>query len=267
MHVFDGFEPLHQPAELRQAADFHRGRDHGGLVVVDLHFGPGEVDLALGDDRRDVAQQPGAVPGFDLDSDRVQLPAAGVPLDLDDAFLVGDVQDVLAAGSMDRDPLATGDIAADWIARHRIAALCDLREHPALTLDANLTGRFELRDERDERKLTIPIGLLAGRHVLEQHRMWADVAAPDSGVEIIQLRESTLAGELQDPLVSGWSQRPLLHAPEFLVEELLAFADVFFAPFLLEPDADLLRGARRLDEAQPVAAGSMRSLRCEIGRA
>src|ERR1700694_3856458 len=263
MDVFDGLEPLHQPAELRQAADFHRGRDHRGLVVVDLHFGPGKVDLALGDDRRDVTQQPGAVPSFDLDSDRVELPAAGVPIDLYDAFLVGDVQDVLAACAMDRDPLAAGDIAADWIARHRIAALRDLREHAPLTLDANLTGGLELWNQRDERKLTIPILLLAGRHVLEQHRVWADVPVSDGGVEIIQLRESELAGELQDPLVPAAGPAPVVHPPEFLVGALLPFADVFLAPLLLEPAPDLLRSARRLDEAQPVAAGSVRSLRGE----
>src|ERR1700716_3888590 len=235
--VFDGLQPLHQPAELRQAADFHGGRNHRGLVVVDLHFGAGEVDLALGDDGRDVAQQPGAVPGFDLDADRVELAAARVPIDRDDALLVGDVHDVLAARAMHRDPLAPGDIAADRITGHGFAALRDLGQYAPLAFDANLTSGLELRNQWDKRKLTVPIRLgLSSRHVLEQHRVRADVAVADGGIEIIEVLEPKLAGELQNPLLPDRGQGALLHAPEFLVEQLLALADVFFTALLLEPD-------------------------------
>src|ERR1700730_8201518 len=260
MDVLDRFEALHQPAELGQAADLHRGGNHRGLVVVSLHCRPREVDLALGNDRCDVAQQAGTVPGLDLDADRVELPAASVPIDLDDPLLVGDIEDVRAARSVHRDPLTACDIAADEVARYRLAALRDLSEHTPLALDADLTGGLELWDQRNEWELAVAVGRLAGRHVLEQDGMRADIAVSDSGVEIIQVRESKLPGELQDLLVPDRGERPLLHPPEFLVEQLLALADVFFAPLLLEPDADLLRGARGLDKAQPVAAGPVRGL-------
>ena len=41
----------------------------------------GHVDAVLGDDGGDVAQQPGAVPGLDLDRDRVELRRLRVPVD------------------------------------------------------------------------------------------------------------------------------------------------------------------------------------------
>jgi hypothetical protein len=55
-------------------------------------------------------------------------------------------------------------------------------------------------------------------------------------------------------------QSALLHAPEFLVEQLLSLGDILLAPLLLEPHPDLLRSARCLDESQPVTAGSVRAL-------
>src|SRR5256885_10722697 len=169
--VLDRFQPFHQPAELGEAADLDRGRDHGRLVVVDLDFGAGEVDLAFGDHRRDIPEQAGSIPGLDLDPDRVQLAATGVPVDGHDAFLVADVHDVLAAGAMHGDPLAPGDVAADRVARHRLAALRDLGEHAALAFDANFAGGLELRDQRNERELAIAVRLrLTGRPVLEHHR-------------------------------------------------------------------------------------------------
>ena len=165
---------------------------------------------------------------------------------------------------MHRDALAAGDIAADRVTRHRLAALRDLGEHAALAFDANFAGRLELGDERNERELAVAVRLrLTGRHVLEEHRVGADVAVSDGGVEIVQVGEAKLPGELEHPLLADRGERPLLHPPELLVEQLLALGDVLLAPLLLEPDANLLRGSRRLDEAQPVAARSMRSLRGE----
>src|ERR671935_731275 len=41
VNVFDGLQPLHQPAQLGQAADLNGGRNHGGLVVIDLDLGAG----------------------------------------------------------------------------------------------------------------------------------------------------------------------------------------------------------------------------------
>src|SRR2546421_4823593 len=174
--VLDRFQPFHQPAELGEAADLNRGRDHSRLVIVDLDFGAGEVDLALGDHGRDIPKQAGSIPGLDLDPDRVQLAAAGVPVDRDDALLVADVHDVLAAGSMDRDPFAPGDVAADRVTRHRLAALRDLGEHASLAFDANLARGLELGDKRNQRELAIAVRLrLTARHVLEQHRVRAHV--------------------------------------------------------------------------------------------
>src|SRR5207248_5926133 len=66
----------------------------------------------------DLAEQSGAVPGFDLDADRIELAAAGIPIDLDNPLLVGHVHDVLAARSVHRDALAPGDVSADGVARY-----------------------------------------------------------------------------------------------------------------------------------------------------
>ena len=60
---------------------------------VDADVGGDDVDLVLGDDLGDVAEQAGPVVGLDADRDRVGLGRRGLPLDLDqpaDLALVDD---------------------------------------------------------------------------------------------------------------------------------------------------------------------------------
>src|SRR6266550_2526089 len=135
--VFDRFQALHQPAQLGETADLDGGGNHRGLVVVDLDFGTGQVDLALRDDGGDVTEQTGPVPGFDFDPNRVEL-AARVPIDLHHPLLVGHVHDVLAARPVHRNALAPGDVSTDRVAWYRLTALRDLREHPSFALHPDL---------------------------------------------------------------------------------------------------------------------------------
>src|SRR5438094_4848783 len=261
VHVFDRFQALHQATQLGQTADLHGRGDHGGLVVVDLHLGTGQVDLALRDDRGDVAEQSGAVPGFDFDADGIELAAARVPIDLNHPLLVGHVHDVLAGRPVHRDALAPGDVPADGVAWHGLAALRDLREHPAFALHPDLAGGLELRDQRDQGEYPIAVGLLTGRHVLQQDGVRADVPVSDRGVEIGEVSETKFPGQLEDSLITYGCQRSLLHAAELFVQLLLSLGDVLFAPLLLEPGANLLRRAGGLHEAQPVTTRAVRALR------
>src|SRR5207245_11428521 len=52
-----------------------------------------------------------------------------------------------------------------------------------------------------------------------------------------------------------------VHAMELLVEEVATLGYVLLAALALEPLADSLFGRRALDEVEPVATGSVRSLR------
>src|SRR5260370_21529553 len=129
--VADRLEAFEQAAELGEALHLDDGGDHRGAVVVDLDVGAAEVDLRLGDDAGDVTEQPGAIPGLDLDGHRVELPGAALPLHLDHPRRVDGVDDVDAARAVDADPLATGDVAANRFAGQGFAALGDDGEHVA----------------------------------------------------------------------------------------------------------------------------------------
>ena len=59
--------------------------------------GGDDVDLVLGDDLGDVAQQAGPVVGLDPDGDRVRLVGACLPLDVDEARDLALVDDGRAA--------------------------------------------------------------------------------------------------------------------------------------------------------------------------
>ena len=60
-------------------------RTIGGVIRPDRHVGGEDVDLRLGDDLGDVAQQARAVVRLDADRDRVGLGRRGLPLDVDQA--------------------------------------------------------------------------------------------------------------------------------------------------------------------------------------
>ena len=162
---------------------------------------------------------------------------------------------------MHGDPLAARDVAADRVAGHRLATLGDLGEDTAFTLDSDFAGRLELRDQRNEGELAVAVRLLAGRHVLQQHGVRTDVTVADSGVEVVEVGEVEFLCQLEHPLVADGGEGTLLHATELLVEQFLALGDVFFASLLLEPDADLLGGARGFDEGQPVATRTVGTFR------
>src|SRR5207237_7991346 len=113
VQVTDGLETLEKPAQLRQVLDLDDGRGHGSTVVVDLHVGATEIDLRLRDDRRDVSQEPGAIPGLDLDGHRIHLFCARLPLHLHQPTGVHHVAHVRTVAAVYRHTLPSRAVSAD----------------------------------------------------------------------------------------------------------------------------------------------------------
>ena len=163
---------------------------------------------------------------------------------------------------MDGDPLAPSDVSLDRVPGNGLAALGDLGQDTSLAFDPDLASRLELGHHRDERELAVAVRL-AGRHILEQHRVGADVTVSDRGEEIVEVVEVKLLGQLEHASVANRRKRPLLNPAKLFVEELFTLGDILLSTFLLEPGADLLGGSGGLDETEPVTAGTMRPLGSE----
>src|SRR4029450_2681180 len=110
-------------------------------VAAGGHGGRHDVDVVVGEDLGDVAEQLGPVKGLDLDGDREHARTRGVPLDLDDAVLVAaQVVGVGAVAPVDADPVAAGDEADDRVAGHRGAAAGQLDPDVVDALDDHATA-------------------------------------------------------------------------------------------------------------------------------
>ena len=83
------------------------------------------VDLVLGGDGAQVAQETDAVPGVDAHRNREEL-TARAPLDVNQALCLAAVDDVVAVGAVDRHAAGARDVADDLVAGHGVAAAGDL---------------------------------------------------------------------------------------------------------------------------------------------
>src|SRR5438309_1275113 len=91
------------------------------------------VDAVLRHDRRDVAHEPLAIPGFDLDRDWIEMRRLGVPVDGDHPIAVLRVDGVDAVGAVDGDALATRGVSDNCVARDWLAARRHRRQDSLLS--------------------------------------------------------------------------------------------------------------------------------------
>ena len=131
-------------------AHFEGEAAEGYAVPGGLDAGAEDVDVLVGEDPGDVAQEPGAVEGFYLDRYQEDAGVAWGPVDGDHALAlgVGEVFQVDAVGAVDGDAVAVGDEALDLVAGDRGAALgqADPDVGDALDLDARVAGGAGPRD-------------------------------------------------------------------------------------------------------------------------
>src|SRR5690554_3217845 len=233
--VADGGDAIHGAGHLADVADLD-GQRHAGAMIGAVGAGADadDVDLLVGEHRRDVAQQALAVQRLDLDVDRVAGVAAVVPADLDHALalLLGEPVQGRAVGAVDGDPLAAGDEAGDGVARDRLAALRHAGEQVADAVDADVA-------------LAVAAGLagpgmqdllgrlLPGRQQLVGQQRGdlraGDVVAADGGQEFLDLGETGLVRQLLE--VDVGEPQPV----QLALQRLAAGGDVLFLVLLAEP--------------------------------
>src|SRR5690606_22731124 len=108
----------------------------GDAFGAGRHRGRQDVDVLVGQDSRDVGEQPRAVERLDLDGHQEHAVGGGRPLDLDDtAVLLAQRVDVDAVHPVDRHAGATGDEPDDLVTGYRGAASGELDPHVRDTLD------------------------------------------------------------------------------------------------------------------------------------
>src|SRR6185503_13770392 len=83
-HVLELLDAAEDARELAHRCHLEGGPDDRRVVRPDRDVGREDVDLRLGHDLGDVAEEPGAVVGLDPDRDRVGLLRGGLPLDVDE---------------------------------------------------------------------------------------------------------------------------------------------------------------------------------------
>src|ERR1044071_6010996 len=83
--VLELLDPAQDARELADGGNLQGGPDDRAVIWTDGDVRGEDVDLRLGDDLGDVAQQPGAVIGLDAHRDRVGLLRRRFPLDIDEA--------------------------------------------------------------------------------------------------------------------------------------------------------------------------------------
>src|SRR5438309_2424730 len=259
VHVTHGLETLEKPAQLRQVLDLDDGRDHGSTVVVDLHIGATEIDLRLRDDRRDVSQEPGAIPGLDLDGHRIHLFCARLPLHLHQPVGVHHVAHIRTVAAVYRHTLSSRDVSADRLTGDGLAAAREACEHVGVAVHSHESRRCGRARQRDAERVLFrrAFAVAEAQHGAPR----ADVAVSDSRQKVVEGIELEFLSQLVELIVLDRAQRHLTQAAEFFVKRLAPLLDVLFSPLLLEPLPYLFPGARRLDEAQPVTRRTARTLR------
>ena len=111
-----------------------------------------DVDLVLGHDLGDVAQQAGPVVRLHADRDRVGLGRLRLPLDVDQPADLALVDDGRAGLEVDRHALAARDEPDDRVARDRMAALREPDEEVADALDPDAARPDQVLRRGDRRQ-------------------------------------------------------------------------------------------------------------------
>src|SRR3990172_1719439 len=133
--VLELLDATEDAGELADGCDLEGGMHDRHVVRPDRDARREDVDLGLGDDLGDVAEEAGPVVGLDPDGDGVGLRWRRLPLDLDEPADLALVDDRRAGAEVDGHALAPGDEALDRVARDRMAAAGEADEEIPHPLD------------------------------------------------------------------------------------------------------------------------------------
>src|SRR5439155_16207226 len=232
-----------------------------GHLVFDGAAVGDDVRAVLGERPGNVLEQARAVPGVDGDLDAEALAAASLPLDRREPFRVAAQRaHVRAVAAVDRDPLAERDVADDVVAGNGCAALGEPDE--------------DVLDSDHVDAVAVAAGRVAGAWLLERDRLLGDLADLELLQDLVddlrrgQLPRAERDVEVLGLLVAGLPDHPCEDggAGELLVGEVLRLERVLerLAALRLEilllltgeELPDLVAGARRGDEREPVTRGA-----------
>ena len=171
---------------------------------------------------------------------------------------------VRAVLAVDRDAAAERHVAEDLVARHRPAALGQPQRDvlDALDPDAVLrrvalgpARRLARGDEvlGDRRLVVGRLALLQALHDLVDDDLGRDLGAAERDVEVVGLAVAHLADHVGEQRRAGDLLRRQARLLEVLLQQLAAGVLGVLARLGLEPGADLVARAGRLDDGEPVA--------------
>ena len=218
----------------------------------------------LGERAREVLEQPGAVPGVDLQLDAEGGLVVALPRDLGEALgVLLQRRDVLAVLAVDRDAAAERDVADDLVAGHRPAALGQPHHHvvDALDLDA-VAGRGAGGRVRSSLPRARPSPGCSSATASPCLSRWSslltttarrDLRLAQRDVEVVGLPEAHLADHVREQRRAGDLLRRQALLAQRLLEQLAPAVLGVLAALAREPGADLVAGAGGLDQRQPVA--------------
>ena len=261
-HVGQSVDLGEDARQLRDVLYLQRGVDHRQIILLPRQrLNAQHVDSIIGHEAGDIAHEPGAVIGADLDLDRERLVGLGLPLHFDQLLVsipADLVDDIRTTGAMDGDAPVSCDVADDRVAGYRIAAARQVGHDAvdALDLDA-AAGRTPVARSSFEvdivgprlifLRLTLPLQRALG-NLLGVH-----LAIANGGQEIVHLLVAKQLHDRFEAVCDG-------EAFYLLFQQMATALDILIPVLLAQPGADLAAGALGGDVfqvgIQPVAAGA-----------
>ena len=162
--------------------------------------------------------------------------------------------------------LAAGHVADNLFAANGIATVGAIDQQ--IVVSGNFDGGGVAAEDaahhagESGRRIDIPVAvrwdLAAQLRLFRQHpgqnAAGGELAVAEGGEQVIRLGQSILAGHARQLRLADVLQRNVILAG-FLLDQLAANFDGALALMDVQPVLDLLAGARRLGQLQPVAAG------------
>src|SRR5215213_6361755 len=236
-----------------------------------------DVHARLREGPRQVLKEAAPVPRIDLELDSIGGAVVTGPGNLGEALRrLAQGPDVLAILAVDRDAAAERDVADDLVAGHRAAAFCEPNHDvvDALHLDpviGSLLGAALALVAAFEHSGEARLGLVAGDGLarlqplqqLVRDCLRRDLRPPERDVEVVGLAEAHLSDHVREDRRAGDLLRRQPALFQLGLEGLAAAVLRVLAALALEESADLVSGAGRLHDRQPVARWTALLLRRE----
>ena len=271
LHVVDAgdlADAVHNFLEMLEVGDF-QDHIHLGLSVLAVGLNVADVGAGVADDGDDLFQHAGAVVAdqgeFDGIGNGLAFNVAG-PFNVDAAVgFVEKIGDVGAVDGVDGHAFAAGNVADDGFAANRVATAGAIDEQVAVPADDDGVG-VSAEDAADHARKTpmpeMPLdprpvcapanGLGAGGSEFREHLAGGVLAVAEPAIRSSARPSPYSVATLQ--FLLDFLERDAVFARLFF-QQLAADVDGALALVDVDPVLDLVAGAGRLDDAQPVAAG------------